>query len=47
MEQVRAVFDLYQVGHACLQSLSDAAAPSEALWSILPALSCLNVVTPC
>ena len=36
MEQVRAVFDLYQVGHACLQSLSDAAAPSEALWRILP-----------
>ena len=36
MEQVRAVFDLYQVGHACLQSLGDEAAPAEALWRILP-----------
>lgn len=36
MQQVRSVFDLYLIGHACLQSLNDSTAPSDALWRMLP-----------
>ncbi|MEM7747376.1 MAG: hypothetical protein AAF346_03930 [Pseudomonadota bacterium] len=36
MAQVRAVFDLYQVGHGCLQTLDDELEPSEALWRVTP-----------
>ena len=35
MEQVLAVFNLYQVRHACIQSLGDDAAPSDDLCRIL------------
>lgn len=36
MAQVRAVFDLYEVGHGCLQTLNNEITPSEALWRVTP-----------
>ena len=36
MAQVRAVFDLYQIGHGCLQTLNDDVSTSEALWRVTP-----------
>ena len=36
LAEVRAVLDIYQVGHGCLQSLNAPLSPNEALWRVTP-----------
>lgn len=47
LAQVRAVLDLYQVGHGCLQSLHAPLSPNEALWRVTPpdvTLACSSLI---